>query len=294
MRDVARASEDLGFHSLWVSDHVVMPLEQRSRYPYAADGRMPWDPSVPYFDPFASLTWAAAVTERPQLGIGVLVMPLRSPLLVAKQAATVDSLSGGRLVLGLGSGWLREEFTLIGQRWEDRGARLTEAIGVLRHCWEPDPVRLDDAPDGLDNLAMAPKPEHGSRLPIVLGGGSGAALRRLAALGDGWYAPRLSPADFALTAQRIADLLEQHGRPRESVVLGARPWVAMNSRAASVADEYRRAGAGFIVFDLDYLKGTLEDAMAAIRQIALDLDLRSQPMQPIAALSSTTWAVGPR
>jgi probable F420-dependent oxidoreductase len=255
---------------------------------------MPWDPSVPFFDPFASLTWAAAVTERPQLGIGVLVMPLRSPLLVAKQAATVDRLSGGRLVLGLGSGWLREEFSLIGQRWEDRGARLTEAIRVLRRSWGPDPVRLDGVPDDLNNLAMEPKPERGSRVPIVLGGGSGAALRRLADLGDGWYAPRLSPTDFALTAQRIADLLEQRGRPRDAVVLGARPWVAMNSRAASVAEEYGRAGAGFIVFDFDYLAGTLEDAMAAIRQIALNLDLASQPMQPIAALSSATWAVGPR
>ena len=133
--DLARALEGAGFDSVWVSDHIVLPREIRSRYPFAEDGRATWPPDVPYLDSLIALSHAAGVTERVTLGIAVLVLPLRHPIVAAKQLASIDVASGGRLRLGVGAGWLREEFEALDVPFESRGARLEEWIELLRSCW---------------------------------------------------------------------------------------------------------------------------------------------------------------
>ena len=132
---MAAMVESAGFDSIWTSDHVVFPRDVRSRYPFAADGRITWPVDVDYLEPVVALSAMTSITTKAELGTSVLILPTRNPILFAKQAACVDTISGGRLVLGVGVGWLREEFEALGADFEARGAVLDEWINVARRCW---------------------------------------------------------------------------------------------------------------------------------------------------------------
>jgi probable F420-dependent oxidoreductase len=222
LRVLATHAEAAGFESLWVPDHVALPLTVDSRYPYSASGRPSFAADTDWLDPFLALGWLAAATSRVRLGTSVLVLPLRHPLLVAKAAATLDRLSGGRLILGVGAGWLQEEFTLLGQPFAERGARTTEAIRLMRACWGDNPVRFAGEHFRLAEFAMSPKPLQGAALPIHCGGHSTAALRRLAAVGDGWQ-PIIDPDGFAERRSVLERELHQAGRSLADVDLTVRP-----------------------------------------------------------------------
>ncbi len=182
---LARALEDAGFDSLWVSDHVVFPRVMESRYPFAADGRATWATDSPYFDSLIVLALAAAATERVGLGTAVLVLPQRQPVVTAKQLATLDVASGGRLTVGVGAGWLEEEFDALNVPFESRGSRFEEWIALLRACWtgapEPFTGRHYTLPEGVICL---PTPAH--PVPLLVGGHAKPAIRRAATIGDGW------------------------------------------------------------------------------------------------------------
>ena len=137
---VARRIEALGYDSLWVSDHVVIPWTIRSRYPYNATGDFPLSPGTDFLEPLTALTLAAAVTSRVRLGTSVLVLPHRHPVLTAKMLATLDHLAPGRVILGAGVGWMREEVELFGVPYGRRGAWTDEAIAIMRACWREDRV----------------------------------------------------------------------------------------------------------------------------------------------------------
>jgi probable F420-dependent oxidoreductase len=190
---MARALEDAGADSIWVSDHVVLPREMNSNYPFAADGRANWPSETPYFEPLVALALAAAVTERVRLGTAVLVLPLRNPVMFAKQAATIDAASAGRLELGLGAGWLKEEFDALDAPFERRGRQLSEWIEIARDCWTGTPAehRSDDYTLPADILCL-PTPAH--RIPILLGGHSPRALARVGAIADGWLGQQTAGA----------------------------------------------------------------------------------------------------
>jgi probable F420-dependent oxidoreductase len=180
--DLARAIEAIGYDDLAVFDHVVMG--------YATEDRpAPMYPSqMPILEALITLGYAAAVTERVTLATEVLVLPQRQPVLVAKQVSTLDTLSGGRMRLGVGVGWQEVEYESLGEDFSRRGRRMDEAIDVLRACWGDE--RIDRAGESFraDAIAMEPKPPQGRRLPIFIGGNSPAALRRVGRLGDGWMA----------------------------------------------------------------------------------------------------------
>ncbi|HEX6022049.1 MAG TPA: TIGR03619 family F420-dependent LLM class oxidoreductase [Solirubrobacter sp.] len=202
---MARALEEAGFDSLWVSDHIVMPREIRSRYPFAADGKATWSTDMPWFDAIVALAAAAAVTEHVRLGTAVLVLPLRHPVEFAKQAASIDAVSGGRLELGVGAGWLEEEFDALGVPFHERGRRLDESIAIARGLWTGE----------RGDVLAYPTPAH--RIPVLIGGHSAAALRR-AARYDGWLAQQsagaLDPAALAGKAPRIVlRIVQSLGRP---------------------------------------------------------------------------------
>lgn len=272
LRAVATLAEDVGFTSLWVTDHVAIPLASASRYPYNQDGRMPWDPTIPYLDALVALNWVAAMTRRVRLGTSVLVLPMRPPLLVAKTVATLDHLSGGRMILGVGAGWLEEEFSLLGQGFDDRGRRLVEAIRVLKACWADDPVSFQGTFYRLPPFAMAPKPVQGPRLPVLGGGESDMALRRVADACDGWHPLGLSPAQFQDRLRRLRRFMDRAGRPMSDLLLTAR--VARGQPLTrALATQYEELGVRLLVADVNYREMALPEALAFIGKLARELRL---------------------
>lgn len=183
----ARLAEEAGFDSVWVSDHVVMLRDQSSPYPFSPDGRMTWDPEDPWHDPLIAMAMCAAVTDRVEIGVAVLVVPLRNPVILAKQLATLDALSNGRVTVGAGAGWLAEEFEALNTSFQDRGERLDQWIEIMRDCWTGEPRPKDYGHFRIPKGVLSyPIPAH--RIPILIGGMSPAALRRAARVGDGWLA----------------------------------------------------------------------------------------------------------
>lgn len=217
-RAIATTAERLGFESLWTFEHVVAPIGYESAYPYAADGKAPGLERSPLPDPISWLCYVAAVTQTIRLGTGILILPQRNPLVLAKEVATLDSLSGGRAELGIGVGWLEEEFDALGVPFAGRGARTDEAIEVLRALWSSDEASHDGALWSFDRVASLPRPESG-RVPIHIGGHSEVAARRAGRLGDGFYpaldAESIEELGFAGALQRLIDLMDLARRTAE-------------------------------------------------------------------------------
>lgn len=183
---LARAAERLGYDSLWAVQHVVMPVGHESRYPYAASGTVPGGVHVAIPDPLVWLAFVAAATERIRLATGILVLPQQHALVVAKQAATLDRLSGGRLLLGVGAGWLAEEFAALGASFDDRGARLDEQIEALRRAWRDPIASFTGSSMSFSEVVVEPRPVAGV-VPIVVGGHTAAAARRAGRTADGFF-----------------------------------------------------------------------------------------------------------
>lgn len=183
---VARAAEAAGFESLITVEHVVWPTRYTSRYPYAPDGRLPGGPGTLLPDPLIWMAHVAAVTTTLRLITGVLVVPQRNPLVLAKEVATLDHLSGGRISLGIGVGWLREEFAALGVPFEGRGARTDESIAAMRALWAGDDASFEGKLVRFEGMSCNPKPVRGA-VPILVGGHSEQAARRAGRLGDGFF-----------------------------------------------------------------------------------------------------------
>lgn len=183
----ARAAEAAGFDGLWVFDHVVIRREQGSAYPYSPDGRLGFRPTLDFLEPLTLLAYLAAVTERIRLGTSVLVLPMRQPVLHAKILATIDHLSGGRVILGGGVGWWKEEFEALGVPFERRGKRTEEWLQLVRALWTEEWVQFRGEFYECVDWTCNPKPVRGT-IPVWLGGESDAQLRRVGRFADGWLA----------------------------------------------------------------------------------------------------------
>ena len=203
---VARAAEASGFATLWSGEHVVMVDRSQSRYPYSDDGQIAVPAEADWLDPLVGLSFAAAVTQRIGIATGVLLVPEHNPVLLAKQAASLDVLCGGRLTLGVGVGWSREEFEALGVPFEHRGKRATEYVAAMRTLWREDVASFRGEFVSFESVRVNPKPVRDRRIPVVLGGNSDAALRRVAAWGDGWYGFNLAGLEAA--RERVATLAE--------------------------------------------------------------------------------------
>lgn len=210
---VARAAEAAGFATLWVGEHVVMVDESRSHYPYADDGQIAVPAAADWLDPLITLSFAAAATHTVGIATGVLLLPEHNPVLVAKQAASLDRLSGGRFTLGIGIGWSREEFEALGVPFAHRGKRTAEYVDAIRTLWRDDVATYRGEYVDFSAIRVNPKPMRDRRIPIVLGGNSDAALRRIASWGDGWYGFNLRDTDDAAeTVARLRELCDETGR----------------------------------------------------------------------------------
>ena len=190
IRRAAIQAEELGFDDVWVSEHIIVPK----------DGGYP--PSANFWDPLLTLTWAAAVTRRVRLGTSVLVLPMRHPLPLAKELATLQNLSEGRLILGAGVGWLEAEFDALGVPFKQRGRRMDEGIAMMRAVWSQDPVSFESQwiAAKIDNMRAQPQPI--APIPIWIGGSSDAAVKRALRL-DGWHGSRVSPEQAASMVKRL-------------------------------------------------------------------------------------------
>jgi probable F420-dependent oxidoreductase len=177
LRDLAQAAEALNFDSVWLSEHTVIPLHYGSRYAFSAEGVPPFSSSTVWPHALCALAYVAAVTERIRLATAVIPVLTRHPLALAKEAATVDRLSGGRLELGLGAGWLREEATALGYLSDRPGGRLAEAITIMRAAWSPGATQYTGEFWSFAEVEVQPKPVSGRDLPIWIGGSGPAALK---------------------------------------------------------------------------------------------------------------------
>jgi probable F420-dependent oxidoreductase len=219
----ARHAEDLGFDGVWVSDHTVQPAALDYPSPYL-------------FDPLVTLTWAAAVTERIGLGTSVLVVPTHNPVGLANSLASLDHLSGGRLVMGVGAGWSEGESAALGQDFASRGRRLDEALALFRVAWRDDPVDFEGEFTRFEGIRLLPKPV--GPMPIWIGGRSPAAYRRGIRVGDGFQTIGLTPEEAAETVTLL-----RAGRPEPTFTISLRTgWDPQGMDQARIADERQAFG----------------------------------------------------
>ena len=213
---VGRTAERCGFATLWAGEHVVMVDRPDSPYPYADDGRIAVPSDADWLDPLALFAFLAALTSRIRLATGVLLLPEHNPLIMAKHAASVDVLSGGRLTLGVGIGWSAEEYAALGVPFRGRGQRNREYVEAMRMLWRDDPSSYEGEYVRFEQVRCYPKPTRRS-IPFVLGGNSARALERVARYGDGWYGFNLSLDDLPERLDVLRSACQRHGRSAASV-----------------------------------------------------------------------------
>jgi probable F420-dependent oxidoreductase len=212
MSAVAQRAESLGFESIWVPEHLVFPLRFTSRYPYSADGVPPVTVDMPLLDPLMILAHLAAVTSTIRLGTNVYVLPLRHPIVTARLAVTLDVLSSGRLSLGIGVGWLAEEFRAVGVDFDTRGGRTRECVRVMKALFTESEPSFRGRHFAFDPVKFEPKPVQKPHPPFIFGGETEAALKRAAALGDGWYGVGHDPGSAMVQVRKLRTLLAEEGR----------------------------------------------------------------------------------
>jgi probable F420-dependent oxidoreductase len=209
----ARSLEEAGFESLWIPEHLAMPTEFPATYPYTESGLPPVSAGTPCYNPFVLLSYVACATSTIRLATNVYILPLHHPLRTARDVATLDRLSGGRVTLGVGVGWLRDEFDWIGEDFTNRGRRADEIIQILRRLWTEDTVHYESTNYRFGPVRFQPKPLQRPTIPIEVGGTSAPALRRAALLGDGWIEIGSSDIDeVARCIRQITKLREEAGQ----------------------------------------------------------------------------------
>ena len=218
--DVCRTAEAAGFESLWGGEHVILPDAIDSKYPYTADGKIPAMPDTPIPDPLIWLAFAAAAAPTMRLGTCILIVPQRNPLILAKELATLDRLSGGRVELGLGVGWMKEEFDALGVPWERRGARNDEYIAAMRALWAGPHASFNGEFVNFEPVTCSPRPVNGN-IPIVVGGDSEAAIQRVVRIADGYFPGEGDAQRLGELIRRVREAAERAGRDPASIAINA-------------------------------------------------------------------------
>lgn len=217
--ELARTADECGWDWFAVSDHIVYPEKLSSAYPYAKDGKPYWSSSTPWPDPWTAIAGMAAVTKRLSFLTNIYILPVRHPVLVAKQIGTVATMAGGRVALGIGTGWMKEEFDLLEQRYDARGRRMNEQVDILRKLWKGGMVEHHGEFYDFARLEMSPVPKE--PVPILVGGLSDVAMKRAARIGDGWIAVQHSTAELRELLGKLHNLRKEYGtdgKPFETVV----------------------------------------------------------------------------
>jgi probable F420-dependent oxidoreductase len=259
---IARAAEETGFDSLWAVEHVVVPHDYASTYPYARSGKMPGGEDFPIPDPLVWLTWVGAHTTTLGLGTGILILPQRNPVVLAKEVATLDVLSGGRVLLGVGIGWLEEEFDVIGVSFADRARRTDEYVAAMRALWSEDMATFAGETVGFADAVLRPRPVDG-RVPVVIGGHSPAAARRAGRLGDGFFPAK---GDLPALLAELRAAAEDAGRDPSEIEVSWTGVSVMGGGEQAVDEVGRLAELGvdrLVIAPLTYDLAAVGDALGA-------------------------------
>ena len=287
---LAQRAEALGYDSVFVTDRLLIPVASTAAYPYSATGAFPLGPDEPWLEALTAVTYLATVTRRIRVGPSVLVIPYRNPVFTARALATADYLSGGRVILGAGIGWWREEFEALGVPFEDRAARTVEALRLMREIWTKPRVEFAGRYWQVREAGgVRPQPVQRPHIPIWIGGHSDAALRRVVEIADGWHPlglrppVALHPTELAERARRLAALAAAAGRdPRELVIAFKAPFAFRDdagrdrppltgSPAQIVEDLQAYVAAGVRHFVLDFTVPTPAQMVEAMERLAADV-----------------------
>jgi probable F420-dependent oxidoreductase len=215
----AREADRRGIASLWVSDHVIFPRTATGSYP---GGRFPHPPDKPYLEPVVALAAAAVCTTRARLGASVFILGHRHPVVMAKMLTSIDALSNGRLICGVGVGWWKEELEILGVPFNRRGRQADEILKVFTTLWSDAHPSFEGEFFRFRDIGFAPKPVQKPRPPIWVGGDSPGAFRRVATLGDGWHATSKTPTEFREALPRLRAAADKAGRAFDTIELSLR------------------------------------------------------------------------
>ena len=257
---VAREADRAGFSTLWSGEHVVMVDRPDSPYPYAPDGRIAVPSDADWLDPIVTLAFAAAVTSQIRIATGILLLPQHNPVLVAKQAASLDVLSRGRFVLGIGIGWSSEEFSALGVPFRGRAKRAREFGDVMRTLWRDDVSSYEGEFVRFREVRSYPKPVRDRRVPVILGGNSDAAIDRVVEYGDGWYGFNLSVDEIPERMEALSSSCLRAGRDPATLQ------IAVSLRDGSPRDAAALATLG--VTELVVVESPPEDSARAVGRVA--------------------------
>src|SRR5439155_5118603 len=267
-----REAESRGIASLWVSDHVVFPRSTSGEYP---GGRFPHAPDTPYLEPVAVLAAAAMATERARLGASVFILGHRHPVVMAKMLTTIDALSNGRLICGVGVGWWKEELQILGTPFHARGRQANEALRVFKELWTNDKPSFEGEFFRFSDVGFAPKPVQKPHPPIWVGGDSPGAFRRVVTLGDGWHATSKTPAELKEALGRLRAVADKAGRAFETIELSIRfalrdELLAQGTQAVvDLLAEYKRLGLRHIV--LEFRRDSLGEMLEILELVAKEI-----------------------
>lgn len=263
----ARKAEELGFDSLWMTDHIALPVDVQTRYPYRPDGKFFWPPETPYLDTILVLAWASAATTRIQVGTSVLITAWHHPVNTAKALATLDVLNGGRTVVGVGVGWMKEQFDILGAPFDHRGARATEYVRLLKHLWTEDAIDFQGRFYQYGGFKFYPKPVRKPSIPIWCGGKSDAVLRRVAEAADGWHPLYITPQEMKEKLRLLERFLEENGRSLSDISLSARP-VTQAPLTPETIESFAELGVTLLVADTSFEHESLQGVLDELEQLA--------------------------
>lgn len=301
--DNARRCEELGFDSMWFADHLFMPIESKSSHKANISGTRAYRPRHTMMDAAVTMAAVAASTRRLKLATSVLIAPYRPPLSDARQFATLDILSGGRLILGVGAGWMREEFDVVGRPFEHRGAITEECIEIYKRCWTEEIVEFHGEFYDFANLSMDPKPVQKPYPPLIFGGQSRAGARRAARLCDGFYPifsnPQVGPHDLDHFLDEIRHEADRVGKDLSQFQLIALsscritapddPWLSTGKRRPNCSGTpemiledlaaFAEAGYSLMVFFQDCPSGTVDEFFERAQQVGEEIIPKAKEIQ---------------
>jgi probable F420-dependent oxidoreductase len=242
----AQQAESLGYDSVWSADRIIIPWEIKTSYPYSNEATFIVPPDRPFFDPLTVLAFLSGCTEKITLGMSVMVLPYRHPLYWAKIATTIDQLSVGRLIMGVGVGWMQEEFNALGASFKERGQISDDQLRLLDRLWTDDHVSFHGNHYNFDNIAFSPKPFQNPRIPIWVGGEGKLAQRRAGTYGDAWfpYFVRITPLELGKRFEYVRQTAREAGRDPDQVTLACCLPIELTAQAIPQEKDYLKGSIG--------------------------------------------------
>jgi probable F420-dependent oxidoreductase len=267
IRTIATNAERLGFATLYAVEHVIFTDDYERKYPYSNAGELPGPTGMALFDPFIALTYAASCTTRVRLGTGISLVPMHNPVILAKEIASLDQLAEGRFMLGVGIGWMAEEFRAAGLSFEDRARRCNEYVEAMQQLWGEERASYSGEFVRFQNIRCNPKPVKGAKLQVTVGGETTAAMKRAARYGTGWFGYMNSPEQAEEKIKKLHKILAEHNRKPNEVEI----FITPNDPKYAAPDSlkrYRDAGVSEIVVSGWWRPGSDDHNRKNVEQLA--------------------------